>query len=102
MRVRQSLLFLLLVAPGVFCFLFCMYYALQDWDALQKAYANFSRLSGISSNMTTLFVAEAEQNIHRINLFADVVWALLGAIVAAIGIHGLCVNGAIAPHRRTS
>jgi hypothetical protein len=42
--------------------------------------------------MPTLFVAEAQQNIHRINLFADVVWALLGAIVGAIGIHGLCVN----------
>ena len=92
MRLRQSLLFILLVAPGVFCFVVCMYYALQDWAALQKAYTNFARLAGSSSDMSTLFVAEAEQNIHRINLFADVVWALLGAIIAAIGIHGVCVN----------
>ncbi|HVF84450.1 MAG TPA: hypothetical protein VM821_00600 [Abditibacteriaceae bacterium] len=42
--------------------------------------------------MSVLFVAEANQNIHRVNLFADVVWALLGAILAAIGLHGLCAN----------
>lgn len=92
MRLRQCLLFLLLVIPGVFCFLVCMYYALLDWDALQRAYVNFERIAGTSTDMSTLFVAEAKQNIHRINLFADVVWALLGAVVAAIGIHGLCVT----------
>lgn len=92
MRLRQSLLFFLLVAPGTFCFVFCMYYALQDWAALQKAYTDFARLAATSNSMSTLFVAEARQNIHRINLFADVVWALLGAIIAAIGIHGLCAN----------
>lgn len=92
MPLRQWLLLLLLVVPGVFCFLFCMRYALLDWAALQKAYAHFSRLTGASSSLSALFVAEARQNIHRINLFADVVWALLGAIIAAIGIHGLCVN----------
>ena len=90
--MRQWILFLLLVVPGVFCFAFCMYYALQDWAALQRTYAEFARLAGRSTNMSALFVAEARQNIHRINLFADVVWALLGAVVAAIGIHGLCVN----------
>ncbi len=92
MRLRQGSLFLLLVVPGVFCFVFCIYYAQQDWAALQRTYADFARLSGSSSNMSTLFVAEARQNIHRINLFADVVWALMGAIIAAIGIHGLCTN----------
>jgi hypothetical protein len=59
---------------------------------LQKAYTNFARAAGTSSNMSALSVAEARQNLHRINLFADVVWALLNAIIAAIGIHGLCVN----------
>lgn len=92
MGLRQGLLFVLLMVPGVFCFLFCMFYALQDWVALQAAYANFARVADTSGDLSILFVAEAKQNIHRINLFADVVWALLGAIVAAIGIHGICVN----------
>lgn len=90
MSLRQWLLFLLLVVPGVAGFIFCMYYALIDWALLQKTYANFEHLAGTSADMKTLFVAEAEQNIHRINVFADVVWALMGAIIAAIGIHGLC------------
>lgn len=64
----------------------------KDWAALQNAYADFAHVAATSSDMSLLFVAEAKQNIHRINLFADGVWALLGAIVAAIGIHGLCVN----------
>lgn len=92
MRYRQWLLFLLLVVPGVVGFCFCMYYAFIDWALLQKTYANFSHLASTSSNMNTLFVAEAEQNIHRINLFAEVVWALLSAIIAAIGIRGVCAN----------
>ena len=86
------MLFIFLVLPGAFCFAFCMYFALKDWAALQNAYANFAHVAATSSDMSLLFVAEAKQNIHRINLFADGVWALLGAIVAAIGIHGLCVN----------
>ena len=90
--MRQLILLLGLVVPGVFCFVCCLYYALQDWAALQRAYGEFARVAVSSSDMRVLFVAEARQNIHRINLFADVVWALLGAIVAAIGIHGLCVH----------
>lgn len=90
-RMRQTLL-CLLVVPGVFCFVVCMYYALIDWATLQKAYAHFERVASGNSTINALFVAEARQNIHRINLFADVVWALLAAIVAAIGLHGLCTN----------
>jgi len=91
MRLRQWLLFLLLVAPGMLCFAVCMYYALRDWAELQRAYTHFARIANTSSDMRTLFVAESKQNIHHINLFADGVWALLGAGIAAIGIHGLCV-----------
>lgn len=91
-RFRIPILFCALVAPGVFCFAFCMFYALQDWAALQRNYADFTRIAQSAAPLREVFVAESMQNIHRINLFADVVWALLGAIVAAIGIHGLCVG----------
>jgi hypothetical protein len=91
MRSRQWLLTLVLILPGVFCFLFCMHYGLQDWDKLQAAYTNFDQIASASTALNALFIAEARQNIHRINLFADGVWALLGALVAAIGFHGVCV-----------
>ena len=66
------------------------YYALVDWNALQQAYNYFANVVQGKSDLETLFVAEAQQNIHRINLFADGVWTLLSAIIASIGLHGIC------------
>jgi hypothetical protein len=98
--LRQWLLFLLVV-PGFAGFVFCMFYAFKDWAELQRAYAHFAQVASSSKEMSVLFVAESKQNIHRINLFADVVWALMGALLAAIGLHGLCLplpsKGTIGP-----
>ncbi len=88
----RSLLIFLLIIPGACGFVFCMYFALLDWRVLQTAQAHFQQAAAHSKDLNVLFVAEANQNIHRINLFADVVWALMGAILAAIGLHGLCVH----------
>ncbi|MBC8140990.1 MAG: hypothetical protein H7Y38_06065 [Armatimonadetes bacterium] len=88
--MRLLSFWLLLIVPGTGCFAICLYYAVQDWTMLQRAYADFERMAGRETSLAILFVAEAKQNIHRINLFADGVWALLGAIVAAIGLHGVC------------
>ena len=92
MQFRRAILFFVLVAPGVFGFAFCMFYALQDWAALQKTYAAFAHLAAGNAPLRAVFVADAMQNAHRINLFADVVWALLSAIIAAIGIHALYIR----------
>ncbi len=67
------------------------YYVLQDWAALNMYYARFEQLSMSNADMRSLFISEANQNAFRINCFADGVGVLLGAIVAAIGIHGLCL-----------
>ena len=88
-KVGFWLLLLLTVLPGFTGVVVFGYYALVDWSALQSAYAHFEQVASRSPEMRTIFVAEAEQNIHRINLFADGVWALLSAILGAIGLHGL-------------
>ncbi|RYG67511.1 hypothetical protein EON80_13455 [bacterium] len=67
----------------------CVYYSQFDWRELQRAYANFITVQ--HSDLKTVFVAEARQNIHRINLFADVVWALLSAILAIVSASGLAI-----------
>lgn len=90
----RALLVAFLIVPGVCGCAFCFYFALIDWHALQSAQANFQNVAAHSKDLSALFVAEANQNIHRINVFADVVWALLGAILAAIGLLGLCVLNA--------
>jgi hypothetical protein len=43
------------------------------------------------ADLGALFVAESQQDAHRLNCFAEGVGVLLGAILAAIGLHGLCL-----------
>ena len=72
----------------IFCAV-CTFYARLDWGELQRAYAAFSSLK--SDDLIAVFRAEARQNIHRINVFADVVWALLSAILATLCATSLAV-----------
>lgn len=89
--MRYILLLVLLVAPGVLGMAVFGYYTLIDWDALIRAYRAFETAAQSSASMNVLFATEAQQNIHRINVFAEGVWFLQSAMVAAIGIHGLCL-----------
>ena len=70
----------------------------MDWNALQQTYLNFEELAQNAANMNVLFTAQAQQNIHRINLLAEGVWALQSATIAAIGIHGFCTSRRNANH----
>jgi hypothetical protein len=90
MLMRQVALLVLVVLPGIAVVVICVYYALQDWAVLKASYTQYEKLVLAGADLRALFVAEARQNVFRINLFAEGVWALLGAILAAIGIHGLC------------
>ena len=89
--MRKVLLIFLVLIPGGAGACIFGHYALQDWNSLQVAYQEYKRVIDTSTDMPTLFVAQSQQNIQRINLFADGVWTLLSAIFAAIGLHGLCV-----------
>ena len=80
----------LTVIPGLTGVFVFGYFALQDWGQLQRDYSYFTALVEQSSTLEALFVAEAQQNVHRINLMADGIWTLLSAILAAIGLHGIC------------
>lgn len=79
----------LVVFLGIIGVVIFGYNSLIDWNALQEAYKNFSTISQNSPDLPTLFTAEAQQNIHRINLFAEGVWTLQSAMFAAIGLHGI-------------
>lgn len=59
--------------PSAIIVAVCFYYALLDWALLQKAQEQFQIVAARPSNLNALFVAEAKQNIHRFNLFAEVV-----------------------------
>lgn len=85
----RAFLLLTLVASLVF-FCVCAYYSWVDWGELQRAYGALrSAALKPSTDLKTLFILESSHNAHRINVFADVVWALLcaiGSVVCAIGL----------------
>lgn len=86
--LRAFLLVFLLASLAFFGV--CCYYSLVDWGALQRADAAFRATAARpEADLKTLFVLESRQNAHRINVFADVVWALLcaiGSIACALGL----------------
>ncbi len=86
----RVILLVLTVIPGLTGVFVFGYFALQDWDQLQREYRYFTALIEQSSTLEALFVAEAQQNVQRINLMADGIWTLLSAILSAIGLHGIC------------
>ena len=83
----MRLFFWLFFILGLIGMAVCFYGATLDWRELQRAHAYFVSVSG--ADLKTVFVAESKQNIHRINVFADVVWALLGAIISTLCALGL-------------
>ena len=89
--IRRLALIMLLVVPGLIGVAIFGYFALQDWAHLQAAYCRYAAVAR-SSDLRTLTVAFNAQSIHRTNLFAEGVWTLLTAILAGIGVHGLCIT----------
>lgn len=88
----RKLLFLVIIVPGIAGVIIFGHFALKDWDQLQIDYQAYKEVVQSSDDLPTLFKVEAAQNLHRINLFADGVWTLLSAILAAIGFHGLLMK----------
>jgi len=89
--MRWCALVLLLVAPGLTIMVGCGYYLLVDLGALQTSYHHLENLVAQNAELRQLFIADAQQNAHRTNMFAEGVWFLLGALLAGLGVHGLCV-----------
>lgn len=70
--------------------LVCGYFLFKDWAALSAAFARFESVVANGGDLRRVIIAQAYQQTFRINCFADGVGVLLGAILAAIGVHGLC------------
>ncbi len=90
-RTKIGLLVALVVAPGLLVTAVSGHYALQDWQQLQQAHARFRVSVAAGDSVRDLQIADAVQNMHRINLFAEVVWALQGMTLLGLGICTLCL-----------
>src|SRR5687768_8803512 len=91
MVMRVWALLLLIVLPGAAVVCVSGYFLLQDWAALSAAFVKLERAAAGTGDLRALTAAQALDQVYRINCFADGVGVLLGAILAAIGIHGLCL-----------
>lgn len=91
MLMRSLLLWAIAILPGLFYGAVSAYFLFVDWSALDTNFRQYQELAA-SPNATemTLMVAGAAELRHRINAFADGVGVLLGNILLAIGVHGLC------------
>lgn len=77
----RALALCLVMLLGITAALVSGYHLFLDWAALREGYARFEQLVRQGASLNTLFVAEARQNVHRINCFAEGVGVLLGGIL---------------------
>jgi hypothetical protein len=91
MHRRILLLLVLVILPGIAFSSSSAYYLFPDWAALNASANEYRRLaSSPNSTMRDLAIAEAAENRHRLNCFAEGMGVLGGWTILAIGIHALC------------
>ncbi|AFY35752.1 hypothetical protein [Calothrix sp. PCC 7507] len=90
MKTRIAILLITLVFPGLAVVGVSLYWFNLDYDALGKSEKYVEKLvqEGKVSDR------QLEYNyhrtfIHRINVFADGTWGLLGGVITSLGIHGI-------------
>ena len=89
--MRTAALILLLITPGLAAMAVCAYYLAAEWSALNATHARFEALVAHNADLRRLFIVDAQEDMHRINAFAEGVGFMLGALRAGPGIHGICV-----------
>lgn len=90
-NIKQVILLLFVVLPGLGASAVSAYYLFPDWTALDKSHRNYQRIAqSPTSRERDLLIAQAAENRHRMNCFAEGIGVLIGGVIMAIGIHGLC------------
>ncbi|MFM5887503.1 MAG: hypothetical protein ACKPFD_13710 [Dolichospermum sp.] len=90
MKTRPVILLFTLVVPGFLVVLVSLYFFAVDYDALIQAETYLEKIANDKRpNERNLQFAYHRALAHRINVFADGTWGLLGGVITAVGIHGL-------------
>ncbi len=92
--MKSLVLLLTVVLPGITFASVSTYYLLPKWAVLNASFKYYDQVakSPSSTSMRDVFIAQAAENRHRINCFAEGVGVLLGGGIVAIGIHGICTQ----------
>lgn len=90
--MRRLSLLLLVILPGLTVTSVSLYYLFPEWIALEASHQNFQQVAdNPTSTLTEVYIAQAAENRHRINCFAEGVGVLFGLSILAIGVHGMCL-----------
>jgi hypothetical protein len=99
MKWRYLSLLLLVVVPGIMTVMISLYYLFPEWQALDRSYQNYARIAKFpDGKVQDILIAEAAENRHRINCFAEGIGALLGIVIISVGVHGICSLNRIRSH----
>lgn len=90
MGIRVWALVLGAIAPGMGAIALSAYYLFPEWAALDKSHRNYQELAISGAGVRELSIAQAAETRHRINCFAEGMGVLLGGVIFAISVHGLC------------
>lgn len=91
MNLRVLALLTLLVLPGAAAMGISAYYLFPEWATLDASHRNYQKLAQVpTTSVRDLSIAEAAETRHRLNCFAEGVGVLLGGVIFAVGIHGIC------------
>lgn len=90
MNLRVLALLGLVILPGAAFMGISGFYLMPEWATLTASHQNYQTLAASGASEQELSIAQAAENRHRINCFAEGVGVLLGGVIFAIGVHGLC------------
>ncbi|MBW4695727.1 MAG: hypothetical protein KME27_28595 [Lyngbya sp. HA4199-MV5] len=91
MSIRVLVLLVLVVLPGAALVSISTYFLFPEWATLTKSYQNVQALAQTpTASARDVSLAQAAENRHRLNCFAEGMGVLLGTVVVAIGVHGIC------------
>ncbi|MBD2354732.1 hypothetical protein H6G41_08830 [Tolypothrix sp. FACHB-123] len=90
MNIRKIILLITLVIPGLAVVGVSLYWFILDYAALGKAENYIEKLAkDKQANDRQLDYAYHRTLAHRINVFADGTWGLIGGVITGLGIHGI-------------
>lgn len=78
------------IAPGLGAVLLSSFFLFPEWAALDQSYQNYAKLAATNASLRELAIAESAEMRHRLNCFAEGIGVLLGGVIVAIGVHGIC------------
>ncbi|HEY9654166.1 MAG TPA: hypothetical protein V6C50_01625 [Crinalium sp.] len=91
MSSRVLALLVLVVLLGAMSTAVSTYSLFPEWVVLGTSYQNDQTLAQRSTaSVRDLNVAQAAENRHRLNCFAEGVGVLLGGVITSIDIHSIC------------